>query len=411
MMSHPTPTLPEVVPPTAPQTGDPGGRRMVVAFFFGVADLTGAPKMGWNIARSFLKNGHRVIAVVGSRPAKDASVIDRLQADGVEIVPETGFEKAWSFSLARRCTRALQEKRVDLIVSVIQIDVKIAAVVARSLNVPFVVMGQSLTTFFGLWPVRRAKAWVFGRLVRRRADLVIASSSAVAEQFKREHRIAAVRLVTISNCIDTRGFPARDNLPGVKDQPVGLLTVGRLDVQKGQDLLLEAMEQLPPGILERCSVSLAGGETISSPSSVAFAGKLRQQAERPKLAGRIKFLGWRDDIPSLLSKCDIYVHPARWEGLPLAVLEAMAASAPVIFTDCFGELEGFVQGQHGYRVPVGNVDALARALETVIALPAEARKQMGLRARELVLAHYDIAVLGKRFVERCELLLANAPPR
>jgi glycosyltransferase involved in cell wall biosynthesis len=294
-----------------------------------------------------------------------------------------------------------------LIVSVIQIDVKIAALVAASLKIPFVLMGQSLTTFYGPRIARQIKAWVFGGLVRRYASLVIAASSAVAEQFKSEHRVPAGRVEIIPNCIDLSKFTDREERSEEDHHALSIITVGRLDTQKGQDLLLQAVEMLPQEIRQRCTLSLVGDETISSPNSADFAETLRLLAGHPNLDGRIRFLGWRDDVPALLSRCDIYVHPARWEGLPLAVLEAMAAAAPVIFTDCFGQLDGFIQYKHGYRVPVGDVEALSHALETMIALPPDARLQMGRHARDLVRMHYDNVVLGNRFVERCERVVAS----
>jgi glycosyltransferase involved in cell wall biosynthesis len=109
-------------------------------------------------------------------------------------------------------------------------------------------------------------------------------------------------------------------------------------------------------------------------------------AERPRLeararslgvADRVHFLGHRDDVPELLAACDLFVLPSLYEGLPLSVLEAMAASRPVVATDVGGTGEAVVQGETGLLVRPGAPAELGEAIRALLGDRARAAR-MGL---------------------------------
>jgi len=130
--------------------------------------------------------------------------------------------------------------------------------------------------------------------------------------------------------------------------------VGRLDLQKGLPDLLNAAERV---IDERAGWHLAlAGDGPTRGWLVA------QINNRRRLEGRVHWLGSRDDIPALLKSADVLIHPSLWEGMPNAVLEAMAASRPVIGTAVEGTEDLIVPGQTGWLVPRSNVMALTKAL-------------------------------------------------
>lgn len=376
----------------------------VVALFIGSGDFTGAPKMGWLVAKAFRRLGFRVVAIVGRRPTNQASVTDHLRAENIIVYEEYGFENLLSIGLVRRCVARLRAVKPVLLVSVLQNDFKIAALVSRSVSAPLVIFGQSLTTFYGPNVLRRLKAFMFGFLARRYANLVICASKVAADHYHRVHRIAQGKLLVIPNGIEVEAFAqVRSNRSAATniDGTLEILNVGRLDVQKGQDILLDAIAMLPLKARSRLNVSFVGGETMGSNASSLFLKDLLRKVEVLALGSSVAFLGWRDNVSELLSGCDLYVHSARWEGLPLAVLEAMASRVPTIYTDCSGALEGFVNGVHGFMVNAGDPNSLQRGLLQMLTLTPEERITMGERARELIRDHYDVSVLGSRIVERC----------
>jgi glycosyltransferase involved in cell wall biosynthesis len=96
-------------------------------------------------------------------------------------------------------------------------------------------------------------------------------------------------------------------------------------------------------------------------------GALEAESRRLGIAERVVFLGHREDVPALLSCCDLFVLPSLFEGLPVSVLEAMAAARPVIATAIGGTDEAVVHGKTGLLVPPGDSAALATSIQLLLA--------------------------------------------
>jgi len=141
--------------------------------------------------------------------------------------------------------------------------------------------------------------------------------------------------------------------------------VGSLYGVKGHRYLLEAARQ----ILEACPSAIflivGCGE---------LEADLKAQAKRLGLDGRVRFLGFREDVGELLSLFDVFALPSLSEGLSLAILEAMAAGRPVVATNVGGNPELIVDGETGVLVPAGDVRNLAAAIARLLTDTAEARR-------------------------------------
>ena len=187
------------------------------------------------------------------------------------------------------------------------------------------------------------------------------------------------RLAVIPNGIDPAPFDAVQTIPrkdlGIPEEAHLALFVGRLDVQKGIGDLLTAAEW----VIAQCPawhLALAG----NGPCRIWL---LEQIATRPKLTGRIHWLGNRDDIPGLLRAADVLVLPSLWEGMPNVILEAMAASRPVIATSVEGSSEVVIGGETGWLVPVRDPESLGAAMLNAAIDPQRCRV-FGLNGRERV---------------------------
>jgi glycosyltransferase involved in cell wall biosynthesis len=171
-------------------------------------------------------------------------------------------------------------------------------------------------------------------------------------------RLDRARLTVIPNGIDPAPFDRAARLPrsaiGVPDDAHLALFVGRIDLQKGLPDLLHAAEHVI-ALRPDWHLALAGDGPTSG-------WLVRQIAERSPLRDKVHWLGRRDDVPSLLQSADLLVHPSLWEGMPNAVLEAMAARRPVVGTAVEGTEDLVVPGRTGWLVPAGDVAALSRAL-------------------------------------------------
>jgi glycosyltransferase involved in cell wall biosynthesis len=114
------------------------------------------------------------------------------------------------------------------------------------------------------------------------------------------------------------------------------------------------------------------------------------------LRDQVVFTGARTDIDVLLHTLDLFVLPSLFEGLPLSLLEAMAAGVPVLATDVPGSREVIEDGLNGRLVAAADVEALAAAMIELLADPSVAG-QMAARGRETVRQSYNIEAVARRY--------------
>ena len=131
-----------------------------------------------------------------------------------------------------------------------------------------------------------------------------------------------------------------------------------------------------------------------------YAEGLIRQAEALGIADRVRLVGECDDMPAALMLADVVVHAStRPEAFGRVVIEAQAMGRPVIASDLGGPVETVEHGITGWRVPPGDADALAQAIEAALALPEEERAALAVRAREAVLRRYTVAAMQAATLE------------
>jgi len=188
--------------------------------------------------------------------------------------------------------------------------------------------------------------------------------------------LPAAKVSVIPNGVDfdrfDRAVPLdRSDLAIPSAAPV-LVGVGRLDPQKGWELLIDAMPAVWAEIPE-ARLLIAGDGPLRD--------DLKTRIDAIDTRARIRLLGYRDDIPRLLKTADLVVAPSQWEGMPNAVLEGMAAGRPIVATAAEGVTELIEPGQHGLVVPVGDGHALAKAIVQMLT-NRDAARWMGQAARD-----------------------------
>jgi glycosyltransferase involved in cell wall biosynthesis len=242
-----------------------------------------------------------------------------------------------------------------------------------------------------------------GKLV----DGFVCVSDDVAAAVRRAYRPPADRLFVIPNGVDVArygaaGTPAGDAARervraalGLSSGARLLIVVAKLFAQKGHRVLLDALRDV-----ERAAddAVLLVGEGPEREALERVAGELR-------LPG-VRFLGNRPDIPELLAASDLFVLPSLWEGLPMALLEAMAAGLPVVATDVAGSRQVVVDGESGILVPPGDAGALARAITRLAGDGAE-RARLGRGARSRVEREFSAARQAERHAEAYASVLAR----
>jgi len=172
------------------------------------------------------------------------------------------------------------------------------------------------------------------------------------------------------------------------------VTVARLRPPKDVMTLVRAIALLPPGSA-RATVVGDGPERAD----------LAEEVRRLGVEGAVDLVGEREDVADLLAAADVFALPTLSEGLPMSVLEAMAAGLPVVAAAAGGVPELVEDGQTGILVPPGRPDALAAALGRLAADPA-LRRRLGGAGRRRAEAHFDIEACRRAHVDLYRELLA-----
>jgi glycosyltransferase involved in cell wall biosynthesis len=230
----------------------------------------------------------------------------------------------------------------------------------------------------------------FGRIATR----FVAISEAVRVKVIESTGVAPERVVTVRNGIELPppadpALRARRRAElGVADGDPVAICVGRLSPAKGHPHLLRALALLV-GEFPRLTCLLIGdGEERT---------QLERLASELGVAERVRFLGFRSDVAEWLALGDVFVLPSNWEGLPIALLEAMAAGLPAVATRVAGSVEVIRDG-NGLLVPPQDPPALAAALRSLLTDRAAAAR-MAARGQADVRAHFGIAAVCARYVE------------
>jgi glycosyltransferase involved in cell wall biosynthesis len=230
------------------------------------------------------------------------------------------------------------------------------------------------------------------RLISKRLDAHVAVGDRTARELEARIGLKPNTIRAIPNGVTDRALtpPAR-SWPG---PTIGSL--GRLDRQKGYDVLLEALPALPD---ETAVMILGEGPERSC---------LERQASRLGVQDRLRLLGRRENARDYLATFDVFVLPSRFEGLPLALIEAMLAELPVVATDVGSDSEVVRDGQTGLLVEPDDPEALGRALTSLLCSPQE-RERLGRTGRMVALELFSAPRMAKTYELLYEELLREGP--
>lgn len=230
---------------------------------------------------------------------------------------------------------------------------------------------------------KRIHGWLINRKLCHR---LVAVSEQVKEIAIREEGVKPEKILVILNGIEPLAPPDESVLQrlrkeiGINPDDFVYLTISRLTIQKGHTFLLEAI----PSVLSSypdSSIFLFVGDGHQK-------GILEEKVNRLGLSGKVFLIGTRKEIPEFLSLADVFVLPSLWEGMPLALLEAMSVGLPVVATRVEGVSTLIEDGKNGILVSPENTEALAKALIDIRSNP-DSRSSFGQLNLELVRKEYS----------------------
>jgi glycosyltransferase involved in cell wall biosynthesis len=175
---------------------------------------------------------------------------------------------------------------------------------------------------------------------------------------------------------------------GVGDDDILLLAVGSLVPRKGHAVLLDALAAMPASV-NRWRLVIAG-QGVERP-------RLEEQVRALGLTDRVHLVGQRLDIADWYVGSDVFVMPSLWEGLPLALLEAMFAGSAIVASRTSGIPEAIDDRVEGLLLPPGDAGALSKALAAVLC-DGDLRAQLGAAARARATRQFSIARMADDYV-------------
>ena len=310
-----------------------------------------------------------------------------LDAIGVEVVDIGGtFEKGDYFAFWK-VARELRKRRIDVIHTHNSLALFDGFAAARVSGVRAHVHTDHARNF----PDKR-RYMIAEHLTSYFVDQIVAVSSHTRDNLIRYEKIAPHRIMTIPNGIvadrqrNTCSSAGKRAELGITGGPViGLIT--RLTEQKGVIYLLQALTELRKQFPELMVVIAGWGDLEES---------LKQASVELGVQDNVRFLGTRSDVAELLQTFDVFAIPSIWEGLPMAMLEAMAWGCPVVSTDVGGIGSVLRHRQNGSLVPARDPSALANELATVLG-NAELRARYRTEGLKTFQENYSAEVMTRRY--------------
>lgn len=252
--------------------------------------------------------------------------------------------------------------------------------------------------------LRTRKHRIAYRLLAWAPDAVFAVSEQVRRHAIEVDRIAPARVQTIYNGLNLEDWDAADEWDSApnpaKTSGCLVTTVGNIRRVKGHDVFIraaaEVVKQFP-----KTSFSIAGG--VLEP---AYYAELQTLVEDLGLAEHVRFEGSITNLHRHLGAAGMFVLPSRSEGFSNAIVEAMAASLPVVATDVGGNAEAVQDGISGFLVPSDDVAAMAAAILRLLSDPSRAQA-MGIAGRNLVAEKFTTEAMMKRTTDAYRKLLSS----
>jgi len=310
---------------------------------------------------------------------------------------------AFRLSILFKLVRILRDHRIDLLHCHVHKPTIYGVMAAKLAGTPVV-----LSHVHGLGRSSSFRRKLTNYLVSRKCSRIISVADGVKEDVLRNNwRMPPDKVTVLENSVDYERFAnvsvtsadARKML-GLSPKAFVFATVGRLAPTKGLRFLIEAFARVKQEVPSAELVLLGNGPSRE---------ELARQASKTSCPDSIHFLGHRENIEQLYRAMDVFVLSSVAEGMPRAILEAMAAGVPCIATAVGGIPEILPSKDLGRLVPARDATSLATGMTDLALMPAEEREQIALRANDRVRRFYSHQVVRQKLAHLYENEFALCP--
>lgn len=261
------------------------------------------------------------------------------------------------------------------------------------------------------WEIERipVKWKIIGHYLLSKAERTIGVTEGVSLKIREKFKLPVSKIHTIRNGVDLREYSNKKRNVSLRnelrvdtgDYVVG--TVANFKKIKNHLFLLKAFHELIQNTTN-VKLLLIGQGFRDDPESTEM--EIRQFIKQKKLDNHVILTGYRSDVPDLLAIMDIFTLTSLEEGLPISLIEAMAAGLPLVGTNVNGIRELISSGKNGFLVDVGNVEGLRNSLYTLIS-NSTMRYKLGAVSKDVAHKYYSIEHCSKKYEELFISLFLN----
>ena len=350
--------------------------KHIIAFVVTELETGGAENNLTRLAIGLNERGHdvTVISIASLTDAAPNSPVSKLTAAGIDV-QSLGCNSKWQFLRARRQLRhVLAKAEPDFVHSYLFHAHIVSSDVCRIAGIPHII-GLRVAE------PRILRQKVLRRVIRR-ATKVIAVSSDVKAWAEDKLAAAPERLIHVPNSVEMETFTNAPytNKP-IKGQHIWITFVGRLHPQKGLLEITPIMRQVL-AINAAVKFLIVGDGPLKDKLRALYVTEI--QSEQVYITGR------RDDVAGLLGASDLFIMPSLWEGMPNAIMEAMASGLPVVAFDTHGVAELLGPDQPLQCVEAKNYQKFKHSIETLLS-DSSLRSELGHKNRERMREHFSLS--------------------
>jgi glycosyltransferase involved in cell wall biosynthesis len=240
---------------------------------------------------------------------------------------------------------------------------------------------------------KRLKRRIINHILSKISDKIIAVSESIKKDIVIYDKIDTSKILVIPNSVDIERFNPEGNFANIKEEfliknnDIVIGFVGRIVPAKGLEYLIDTLSYLKEEFRNIKLLIIGEGSLVDG---------LKEKSKENNVNDSVIFTGRRRDIHDILSCIDIFVMPSIAEGLPNALLEAMAMAKPIVATEVGGIPEVIKNGINGLLVPPRNAESITTAIKTLLA-DMHLTTKMGQRARNYVEENLSIQATVRKW--------------
>ncbi len=364
--------------------------RLRIAMMLESDEPGGAEMMVFRLSEELRSRGHDILPVGPEHGVGWLGDVFRRAGFSPEVFR---IHRPIDPSCVRGLVQLFREYRIDAVHSHEFTMAVYGTAATRLLGLPHVI-----TMHGGIKVCKALRRRIALRWAMRASDHAVMVSRATQNQFAVDLGVKHSQFTVVPNGVPVREGDASAVRAefGIREQECVLLAVGVLERHKGHRVLLEALARLDSsGLGTPWRLIIAGG--AGGDEHESMLAYIRDNG----LSERVHIVLNRNDVADLLALADVFVMPSLWEGLPMAVLEAMVARKAIVASKIAGIPEAIVDGREGLLVPSGESGPLADALRLVITDRAR-RLELGKMAAARAHEEFTVGVMADRYEQLYE---------